>query len=738
MAQDEISKRDKTLSIGKIDEDYVSSLVINGWVTSNNQRSNYLDRHEKFEASWRDLTSQDSTGPWENSANFKSKLILKYGKATHARLWQLFSSPSGFYRAEARQEPFKDREEKVKQFMDFILESHCNSKRGAKSEWDKWLWDVVFKGSGYLKCNWKREEHEYLEVVPTMEVTEKIVFDTNSLTGNPVSETKLVEKEEIKVDVVETPQIKRIVWEDICMPVGESDPQESAWVSHRVYMSDEDLKERVASGAFDEEATAEAIKVRETRFAQNDDVSNIKTNRFEMDGDDIFQSSFDNGFHVVHEWYGKAFVKPDVDPLNDNVDLKEVKKEIVAWVHQGTKKVLGWTYLHRISPGGIRPIFKGDFVSFPDRSNGVGVPELVYEEQRYQEAVVNMRMDNGTLASLPMFVYRQSSGLKPQSLRVKPGQGVPVDDVNDMRVFQFPFLQGFGYQEEQSLEGKAEGLLAISDIQLGRAPEKVGALRNATGSNLLAQEAGIQLEIHFDRVARCVNGVLQFLFRLCRERMPHEVYYRVTGERGEPIFGKVNREDLKGEYDFKISVDILGQSNLEKQQQAVLLMQTLISPALMQTAVVTPENLYNVTKNFLKAHRMGRVDDFISKPQGYAERVTPTERLYRLAFGLYTNPPIEDTVTLDEDHAKALSVYDQFQNSDLFGLLTQDALAALEHLKQRHAQMMQAQQSGGNPNLSGMQIPREGFQGLAPGDQGSNAISSLMPNEVGQAVGPVS
>ncbi len=292
-------------------------------------------------------------------------------------------------------------------------------------------------------------------------------------------------------------------------------------------------------------------------------------------------------------------------------------KEIVAWVHKATKRVLGWTYLHRISPGGIRPIFKGDFVKFPDRQNGVGVAELIYEEQRYDQAVTNMRIDNGTLASIPMFAYRQSSGLKPQTMRVRPGHGIPVDDVNDMKVFQFPFLQGFGYQESALMESKAEGLLAISEIQLGRAPDKVGALRNATGSNLLASESGIQLEIHFDRVARCINRLLQFLFRLSRERMPHTLYYRVTGERGEPIFGKVNREDLKGEYDFKISVDILGQSQLEKQQQSVLLMQTLMNPAFSQTGVVTPDNFYNLAKNFLKAHRLGRIDDYIKMLQDF-------------------------------------------------------------------------------------------------------------------------
>jgi hypothetical protein len=248
MAQDDISKRDKALSAGKIDEEYIAKLAIDGWEKANEQRSNYLDSQEKFEAAWRDLTSQESEGPWENSANFKSKMILKYGKATHARLWQLFSNPSGFYNAEARTEVFKDYEPQVKRFMDFVIESFANGKLGCKAEFDTWLWDVVFKGSGYLKAHWKREVHEYEEVVPTFEVTEKIVFDKFSQTGNPMSESKLVEKEQVRVDIVSTPQVRRIVWEDICMPMGYDDPQESPWVEHRVFMDGSDMKQKAQDG----------------------------------------------------------------------------------------------------------------------------------------------------------------------------------------------------------------------------------------------------------------------------------------------------------------------------------------------------------------------------------------------------------------------------------------------------------------------------------------------------------
>ncbi len=117
------------------------------------------------------------------------------------------------------------------------------------------------------------------------------------------------------------------------------------------------------------------------------------------------------------------------------------------------------------------------------------------------------------------------------------------------------------------------------------------------------------------------------------------------------------------------------------------------------------------------------------------DKITPSERLYRLSFGLFNNPPIESTVRLDENHEAAMQAYDAFEQSDLFGLLTQEAVAALQKLREAHASMLEAQQAGGNANLTGVQVPRGGFVGM--GAQGGGEMAALMPNEVGQAVGPV-
>ena len=732
MAQEQVSKRDQTLAVSSIDEEYIVQLAKNTWNECERTREHVQERAEAIESSWRDLRAVENSSPWDWGSNFHVPQTLTYGKAVHARMWQLFSNPNGFYSVESIKEAFKDKETNIKQFMDWILFKHSNGKLGARRELDRWLWDVVFNGSGYLKVYWKKTQKEYKDVRTIPEVTESLYFDEELATGRTRRDVSYKEKEVDVVEDLETPQIRRISQEDIIMPLGYHDPQDCPHVMVRCYMDSEALKEKARQKKFDKDAVEESIAFTENIYLQSGDSTNIKQERAEMDGYD--PNDFSQGQHVILEYYGQAYIEKKVMDNEEEIEktISKKKREIVAWIHKASGRVLGWTYLSRISPSGIRPIFKSDYVTFPDRQDGVGVGELLYDINRNTDALHNLRMDNGTLASIPMFAYKASSNsLKPHTMKVAPGEGIALDDVNDVRPFNFPFLTGFGNQEQQTLNSYAERLISVSDLQLGRAPDKVGALRNATGSNLIAQESGIQLEIHFDRIAECMSKMLKCLFELCRERIPEELYFRVMGERGEPVFGRVDRESLRGEYDFLIAADILGQSQIEKQQMSVMVMQTLQNPLYTQTGIVSPANIYNMAKNFLKVHKVGRIDDYVTEPQGYeGPRLSVEDRLSRIMVG--QGEGIEESVRLDEDHKKALQLLENFEKSDIFGVLSEQIqLAQFAALKEAHMAMSQAQkQAGSMPNVSGGQIPKEG---LVPGGN----MGGVAPDQMGVPNGPV-
>jgi hypothetical protein len=738
------TKRDQTLKATLVDEDALVKNAIDDWTNTVNAKNDFLERKIDWQDSWRDTAARPSKqGPFPGSANFKSRLPLSYGKAVHARLWQLFSNPSGFFAAKSRQEVNQDKEVKIEQFMNWVLDKYVNSRNGVRGDLDRWLWDVAFEGNGFLKCYWKKEEHEYRDIVQVVEESSEWVFDEINLTGQVQTRPVVRMEERVRKDVVETPQVRRLRPEDVLMPIGQSDPQESDWVAIKCPMTSDDIKDYANQKIFFKDAAEIALSYKESFPNVTDMVGELKEDRLEIDGIDD-TGLYEKGRHVVIERYCKAFVetsKGAEDPESDEaLSLSRTRREIVYWVHVESKTLLGWTYLHRISPGGIRPIFKADYVVFPDRTEGAGVPELIFDEVTHIEALRNLRFDNGILASTPFGFYRaSSSGLKPAIHELRPGQFVPTDDPQDVRVVQFPYMSQFGVQEESILTQDIERKLTLSDLQLGITPQKVGALRNATGANYLAGESNIQLEIHFDRIARCMSRMLQFLFRLCRERMPAELYYRVENDIGTAIFGKVNREDLKGEFDFDIRLDILGQTQSERQQQSVLMMQTLMNPAFLQTGVVTPSNIYELAKNFLRAHKIYRVQSYLSEPPEYqGEIITPHERIYRIVVGRIDDPRIEDTVRLGEDHEKAIKTYEDFKKTDEYGLFTQPAqIAALEGLIEKHGQMLAAQQAQGMLNqTTGMQLPRDMGQSMV-GNQIGGGGTPLQPEVVGQANGPV-
>lgn len=731
----EVTKRFKTMPLNLLDSETLGSTFCSDFKRIQDSRSDYFRKREEWTSNWRDLSLENYQGPWENSSNYHVPLTLIYGKAIHAKLWQLFSQD--YFDVKARLEVFESKVPAIQNFMKFVMEDYANGKAGTRDVFDTVLWDNVFDGSGYVKVFWQRDEHTYAEVVPVLEVEETMTFDRENLTGvSNITSTKLKEEEKIKTEVIATPWIKRCLLEDVVMPVGAEDPQSAPYVFHRFYLTSEDLKARGREGKFDPEAVKKVID-HKTAMATHDSDTAIKRDRMYQEGFD--SDGYYDQYHVILERYGKAYVKKNIDG-KEEFDYDEKAEEIVIWIHQATQEILGWTYLFRISPSGIRPIFKFDFIKFPDRTNGVGVAEILASTNKAVDAIYNLRQDNGVLASTPMGFYRSGSGMKPDRYRISPGEFIPVDDPQgDVRVLQLPFLQGFGYQEEDRLTSYAEKTLAVDDMTMGRSPSKVGMFRTASGANAYEQAAAIQLEIHFDRAARTLSKLLQCIFRLSREQIPSELFFRVTGENGQPIFGKVNREDLRAEVDFEIKTDLLSQSRIEAQQQGTMLMQTFLNPTLLQMGVVTPSNVYNLSKNFLQKNKVKRIDNYITKPKDYSgEVITPQERLFRIAVNMFEMPAIEDTVRMDENHEEALQIMDAFEKSTEFGLYTNPKqIGAFKRLKAKHMQMLQTMNSPQMVNTSGTQMPSQGMEAMSAMDSGAAPSQGTLGAPQGEVNGPV-
>lgn len=719
-------KRDETLSLEKIDTEYLKNLIEDQLENFKTTHQDYFEQRRGWMLALRDLQYRHKEGYFDQASDLHVPYTLIMAKAMHARIFQVFSQQN-FFSVGANNVAFRSREETITWFMNWVLQKWINRGRGKSDVMDRWIQDILDEGTGILKLGFDRWKHTFVDV--DLEVTEVPVPD---IFTNP-EEAEVKERIDVKAKIKNVkktlnqaaPRMGTVSLDDFFMPSGCLNVQEAPWVAHRVFLTDDDMKIRVQQGKFDEEAVKDALERRRSPSEmREDDRSEVRPRMREVEGVSRRSNDFENrndlGVHTVIEWYGKAYVEKDVDD-DTHTDTDILPEEIVVWYAADIKRILGWTYLHRISPSGHRPFYKADFMPSKERAFGIGIGELLWSLNNHIDAVHNLKLDNGILSSLQFGVYRSGSTFKPDTFRIRPGDLIPVEDVNDFKFVNVPYLGQFGENEELALTGYGEKLLAINDINLGNLTGRgvAGALRNATGASFVDRQANIQLHPHLDRIARELKAFLGDLFILCRSRMDEQLYFRVTGEDGKAVFGDVSRDDLRGDFDFSIDVDLAASSEAERQQRATLMLQTLLNPTLMQLGLVQPGNLYEVVKEYLIRHQVRSPDTFLARPPEHSgSPLTPQERVFKILMNQYDDPPIEQTVRPEENHQLALAVYDKFKQSNLFGHFDRQKMAALEALIQAHNTFMSVLGGGakGVPNMSGTQMPGTGGLGaIGPG-----------------------
>lgn len=732
-------KRDETLKLSMIDVDYLERLIEDQIRSFQLSHEDYFEQRREWLLALRDLRYRYKEGNFEDAADIHVPWTLIMAKALHARIFQIFSQDN-FFAVEANNVAFRDREETITWFMNWVLSKWTNRGSGKSDFTDAWISDVIDEGSGVGKLMWDRWQHKFLDL--DLEVTEtpdESIFATDAeVKVEPTVKTKARIKNVLKTTVHAAPKLATVPIEDFMMPSGGFSVEESPWVANRVYLRDDDMKLRVRQGRFDKDVVEEALERRINRTRS--DTSNTRAQEFRRDmanmegvTPDQGPSHHEMGHHTIVEWYGRAYVELDVDD-ETRTDVDILPEEIVVWYHEDLKKIIGWTYLHRLVPSGKRPFYKADFIPSKERAFGIGVAELLFSLNEHIDALHNLKLDNGVLASLPFGVYRANSTFKPDVFRVRPGDMIPVEDVNDFKFTSIPYLGQFGENEELALTGYGEKLLAVNDINLGNLTGRgvAGALRNATGASFVDRQANIQLHPHLDRIARVLKMLLSDLFILCRSRMDDQLFFRVTGEDGAGVFGDIRREDLSGDYDFTIAVNLAAASEAEKQQRATLMLQTLLNPTLMQVGIVQPANLYEVVKEYLIRNNIRSPDTYITKPVGYAgPPLTIEQRIFKIVIGQTENPPIELSVRPEENHELALAQYDKIKQSDLYGIMTKIQRGALEEVIAAHQKYMQLAAGGltGIPNISGTQMPGTGgLPAVTPEDQGPLAAPEGEPN----------
>lgn len=479
-------------------------------------------------------------------------------------------------------------------------------------------------------------------------------------------------------------------------PPSESNPRGAHHVIRLCTASMNTIRVRQDNGTYDllTEADVKTIEgwVDQT---QTDDTSQPKTQKDDLEGVNSQAPAGDHETVRVLEVYDRY----DVD--NDGLE-----EDVIFWIVTNAEHTDGRLararYLTEMIPpgpqGARRPIVKRVLFGIPNRYYGLSMPELIEGTSDLIQMFFNVGADIGVLANTPFFFYRAASGLKPEVIRLNPGEGYPLDDPRqDVYFPQLPQAQGtWIFSELTMLNQFLERLTMQGQLQFGGIPQgKASAFRTTGTTQAVLQQGDTRVERILRQFFEGLAEVWDHALSLCQRYLPPSTEYRMLGvPEAEQGFDRiVDRAELAGQFGFTWRASVLNSNPMLRQQSAMQLVQTLASPFLLQMQLVGPQELYRAVRRLIESLQEPNPDQYLKRPPGI-ESSPPITAEQAISMILAGHAPISvNPVEPMEEHAEKLL---RFMQSDAFGLLNQQQVALFGAYLRRvneavHRVRMQAQ-----------------------------------------------
>jgi len=428
-----------------------------------------------------------------------------------------------------------------------------------------------------------------------------------------------------------------------------------------------------------------------------------------------------------------------------DVDGDGLEEDVVFWVvtnaAYGEGHLARARYLTEIVPhgrhGARRPIEKFALFPVPNRYYGLSLPDLVEGMQDLMDTFFNMGADFGVLSNAPFFFYRASSGLKPEIIKLNPGEGYPLDDPrNDVYFPQLPNAQGTWISGQLALLNQfLERLTMQGQLQFGGIPQgKASAFRTTGTTQAVLQQGDTRIERVLRRLFDGLSRVWDQGLGFCQRYLPPSTEYRILGvPQADEMFDRItDRKEIAGQFRFEWRATILNTNPLMQRQTAQTLVQILASPFLLQMGIVTPEEVYRAMRRFIETLEEPNPDQYLKRPPGVSSdpKMTAEQAMSSILGGRAPNSV--NAMESIQEHAQKLIA---FMQSEQFGMLSPQQVALFgEYLRRvMDAAQQAAQQQQMAQAAQGFQQQLGGGNGGQPGAPGNPAAGAAQANMLSPA-----
>ena len=357
---------------------------------------------------------------------------------------------------------------------------------------------------------------------------------------------------------------------------------------------------------------------------------------------------------IVLEFYGSV-----------DIDGDGLEEEAIIWMTERSKVIMGAKYLTEIYPGipVRRPFSEARLFPVANRFYGISLPELLEPIHDAVKRLLDQGLEWGEVTNHPNFFYRPMSGMLPEIIRLKSGEGYPLENpTTDVHYPTWNRDSSWVINFMTLISQQGEKLAMQSDVNFGRVPAgKSSALRNFSSISALLSQGDARTEQVLRRLFGGLTQIYGGIHRLNRHSLPDNKQFRVLGipERGTDPYVTIHPEDLDFDVDYEFRASMLI-SNKEATSIALQEVAALVlSPIAIQMGIATPEKVHTLMRDIIKARDFD-ADRYTTRPTDeYAQKITAEEAFASVkAYEEPVGMPLEESA---QAHFEKLQ---RFQASD--------------------------------------------------------------------------
>lgn len=404
-----------------------------------------------------------------------------------------------------------------------------------------------------------------------------------------------------------------------------------------------------------------------------------------------------------------------------DINSDGLDEDVIFWMILETKTVLRAKYLGQFFPSNPprRPFGEAQLFPVGGRRYAIGILEMMEGLHDLMKQFFDQGGDAGTLANTPFGFYRASSSMRPEVIRMMPGDLYPLSDPkNDVN---FPTFgnqnQSFTFNMISTLNQLEERLTNIGDLQLGRVPQgKSSALRTVAGMQTVLGQGDARPERVLRRFFLGLTQIFENFHSLNEIHLPPKKRFMMSGPidpRKDPYREVQSQSDIRGKFRFTFSANVLNTSKEATQSALQDLMAAYVSPLAIQMGIAKPDGIYRLLRDFGRSKGQDP-DKYLSPPTPGAMEppISAEDAIAMLMDGIMPKgSPMEGT----QQHFQKLQ---DFAQSDEFGYMENHAIPLFRAYLEQVAQILANEQAQATLLKAAGQFQQGAQPGALPGPPG--------------------